>query len=491
MTEASDPRFLPFSQGPPADISTSNSDYEIVQPTGGVAGARVEFNVSASSAGMIDLSRSYIRSRLKIDTDAGGNPVVAYAGAAVSLEEGFSDAMWSDMDTFINGVSVGDSAPGLYPHSAFYRNALTRDAGWAEGKVIRYAAVDNNSALNGQPQVAHMHVYYEGFRAGWGAEHCGYAFSDSQLAIGDPAAGGMFSPDAHATLEYTGRGFTQLKIAGANSRPEFITLPAHGIWKQKDFLPSNVDLRVTMTKSANTFCLHAAGGQAPQIDWANSTVELYLRRVYPTESMREVMASAIIERPLRYNLMQSRATQVRIANGAVGLDATSLLAGVRPDTVLCTFVRTASLGAGAVNHSPFATINVLPDGAPGAHLTSLFVNWGGKQYPMRPYSEAGPRDSARAYADYLAVCEGGAFGESHPMITPVDHANGHRVYAFNLRGDGRPAGEAATDLSQRGSLEVHAQFNGALPAAATLVVIGFNGAAVEIDAARSIRKIGF
>ena len=68
-------RFLPFG-GLPSDASTERSEYQIIEPVAGVAGQTVEFQISASQAGMIDLSQTYLLSRL---TMAQAAPRVALA----------------------------------------------------------------------------------------------------------------------------------------------------------------------------------------------------------------------------------------------------------------------------------------------------------------------------------------------------------------------------------------------------------------------------
>ena len=57
-------RFMPFG-GLPSDISTDRAEYQIIEPIASVtSGNTVEFQISASQAGMIDWSQSYLLSRL-------------------------------------------------------------------------------------------------------------------------------------------------------------------------------------------------------------------------------------------------------------------------------------------------------------------------------------------------------------------------------------------------------------------------------------------
>lgn len=485
--EVIDPRFVPMGDLP-TDISTHKSEYLEVAPTGGVLGSTIEFQVSASSAGLIDLSRSYILTRVHTQ-DGGGDMDVGDHGP----EEGFSDCLWQSLDTYINGVSVGDSAPGLYPYAGWFRNALSKPASWANGQVLRYGfvdgAVNSGTACTAIGQVRPQHMIPP---PGWGAENCGYAISSYNPGADLTSA----SPHGEAvTADLTGgrynrsMAFRHLKVQNG-TRGEFYTLPAHGIWRQPAYLPSNIDLRVVATKAPDAFAYH--GATAGMVTtWATSTCTLMLRRVFPSESMQEAMAAAIIERPLKYNMVQSRVAVNRIANGSTGADITNVLAGVRPDTVIVAFVRSTAR-AGLLAQSPFCSIDYLPTGQEGEYVSSIYVNWGGRQFPMRPITATAKDDCGRAYAAYLAASSAaGAFGEETPMITPQDFRTGHKFFCFSLRPDERPAGEAATDLSDRGSLEVHATFSGALTADTSMISVGFSAAALEIDASRQISKIGY
>jgi len=132
-------RFMPFG-GLPSDISTDRAEYQIIEPIASVtSGNTVEFQISASQAGMIDWSQSYLLSRLTMVQTTDWEAVAAEAATAAveatatpaqravdadaamaaprsiwafeeneAPEECFSAAMWSSCELYINCSSNKD-----------------------------------------------------------------------------------------------------------------------------------------------------------------------------------------------------------------------------------------------------------------------------------------------------------------------------------------------------------------------------------------------
>jgi len=228
-----DLRFEPFRplQGDP---TTERSEYQVIDPVAGVESGTIEFQISASPAGMIDLSQSYVLSRLtmKQTTDYAAKPVAALVNGDATPEtlkvallattadpdvaaprpirpweeddapgECFSDAIWSLVEFYINGVNVSDSAPGLYPYASYFRNALTKNQQWASGGIIHYASaraghesapLSNQDVGIGEDEFLYswkqMKAKLMATPAGYGAENMGYAFSDKAYGSTGAAA---------------------------------------------------------------------------------------------------------------------------------------------------------------------------------------------------------------------------------------------------------------------------------------------------------------
>lgn len=144
---------------------------------------------------------------------------------------------------------------------------------------------------------------------------------------------------------------------------EYITTPRVSFWENPNFIPANVYIRVVLTKAKDAFCIADQVGTVttPDTSTANiswdraglNTVRLMLRRVYPS--------SAILERPLRYNLTRSRIERANIQQ-STSVDLTNMLSGVRPDLVIVQLVATAAV-EGNYSYNPFCSTSVIQTSA--------------------------------------------------------------------------------------------------------------------------------
>jgi len=523
------------------------------------SGNTVEFQISASQAGMIDWSQSYLLSRLTMVQTTDWAAVVHQAATAAveatatpaqlatdadaampaprpirpfeeneGPEEAFSAAMWSSCELYINGVLVSDATQGLYPYADYFRNCLTKPASWASGGVFRYARVsagkvsavpaNRDKGVNMDGNILglnQMKPDIAGNAGGWGSELCGYTMG-SDRAVGASASfessGGMnMGPTAVNPYQSPGLAYRQSKVAPAYRgnvnapQSEWITLPAIGIARQTGFLPGDCDYRLVMTKNNAPFYMHGTEPKAPEINWATAganSVRLFLKRVYPSPALQETITKMNIERPFRYNTTQARMARTNIGT-ASAVDVVGLLTGPRPDVVCVMFITDAAV-SGAYSRSPFCSTDVIQPsaaqvtsgldyGTAGDLVTQIYCTWGGKTFPQRPIQAVTLDDNGQAYAAYLAACEGGHFGETQPLLSAASFRAGRKMFCFALNPDQSPAGSTAMDLSDRGSLEVHAtiQRNGTFTESTSMITCGFHAASVEIDRTRSVRKEGF
>jgi len=432
--------------------------------------------------------------------------------------------MWSSVELYINGVNVSDAAPGLYPYASWFRNALTKSQDWAAGGLSRFASVyagtgaDTKGAGLVVTSLTQMQCQVIAQPAGWGAENQGYCFSDKAVGSGASIGsnGGINLGSVVSTpYQSPATAFLQAKVApalrtGAAIKSEWICTPNIGIMRQTSYLPADLDIRLVFTKSAPAFYMHTRIGHTPAITWGvagDNSCRLFLKRVYPTSIMQEHITKMALERPFRYNTTQSRVQKTTLGQ-ATSVDVTNLLTGVRPDVVIVCFVPSkAADGTGSRN--PFGSSDVIQHsteqntataananvqyGYQGDYVSSIFVNWGGKQFPMRPMLASSIDDNGEAYAAYMSACKNGHFGERTPMISPAGFRAGRKFFCFQLNADQATAGSHAMDLSDRGSLEVHATIvrNALFTKHTTMITCGFHSASVEIDSTRSIRKEGF
>jgi len=319
-----DTRFIPTGVLA-SDTSTDRSEFQTYYPEGGVSGPTITFNIPASQAGFVSLSQSFISSLLTV-AHSGGHLAITPWSNQTAPAEGFADCLWSNVQLYINGVDVSDSAPGTYPYAAFYRNALTKSQDWTTGGLTRFASVSGvveDAAVTVFTQLAARSLATP---AGWGAEFQGYALSDKaigRVGVAGTIAGANWGAVSVVPAQDPALAYRQSKVAynggdGTGAPPtadlpksEWITTPQIGLWQNRAFLPANVDIRLVLTKNADAFCLMGEPGSTANITWGvvgENSCRLMLKRVYAGSAMQEEFDRTILERPMRYNITRSRVT---------------------------------------------------------------------------------------------------------------------------------------------------------------------------------------
>lgn len=525
--------FLPLG-GLPVDLSQARSEYVTVTPSGGsVAGSTdVEFIIPASSRGFIDLANSYIVTRVPFrdwyDPSAAGDPAGVSAINAwrsdTAPEEGAGDSIWRSLSMYMGSTDVSDSAPNLYPYASYFRNSLTRPASWVQGGLQRVVTLDETVNDESSPaDFGDMHGFTTASPAGWGAEMQGWAlYSKATGSTGTSTGGSGLNRGSSALTPYESPSLALRQSLAANNQGtdalvpniplcELVTIPNLGIWKQRDYIPANIDIRLTLAKSSSAFCTHAretlalvATPPGPNWDDPRASCRLFLKRVYPTPAMQTVFDQQTIERPLRYNCLRSRMATYNIDRGVTNVSAANLLTGFMPDVVIVQFVHAAAF-KGEYQRCPFGSIDVMqhraagaagaPAGAPADLVSSIQVTWGGRQYPLAPIRATSIDDCAEAYAAYVAATDNGnAFGDETPMLTYSAFRAGRRMFCFQLNASEATAGTEDRSYDDRGSLEVNATIDragGTVSEDSIMLVCGFANATVLIDSTRAVSKVGF
>jgi len=314
---------------------------------------------------MIDLSQAYVLSRLtmKQTTNYVAKPVVgAVVGDANSADrkvaliattehpavaaprsicpweeddawgECFSDAIWSSVELYINGVNVSDSAPGHYPYASYFRNALTKNQQWASGGIIRSASAS--------------------------AGHQSGPLSNKDVGIGED---------------------------------EFLSVQSEADEGQTDGLPCGL--------------------------WGGEHHYVFSDKAYGS-------------------------TGAAASSGGCNLGAAAATPYDSPAIAfLQSKVAPANRDAAAVPTSEdIIQKSAAQDGAPGVnyvgqgdYVSSIYVKWGGRQFPMHPMLAFSIGDSSEAYAAYLAAYTGGHFGgRRRPMVLPAGFRGGREMFCIQL-----------------------------------------------------------
>lgn len=473
------------------DSSAQESSYVRIQPSGGVAGPQVEFNVSAGP-GFISLSESYAVLNIKTGTQLGED--------ATWPDAGFPHLVFPQQQLYLQGVDVSDNTPNTAHYAAYFKNCLEKSAGEMIACQQKILGAADTIAVESTPVVAageviHGVVTLNTYALGTCADLEGWTFCPSAVNYaGAPDA--ALGENINGNVEYASRNpaasFMNRKFS-ANVGTEFILRPSMGIWGHRGFIPSGTDLRLVLTKHGNDN-LAFKGSTAGVINWTTSTVTLYLKRYYPTASMLATFNSSILTAPLRYNIKASRISTQRIPANATSMSISNSSQGRKPDVALVMVVPTAAV-TGTKDFSAFVNSNY-PDtsGVMANYVSSAQVRWAGKQYPPAgPITAVAVTDMSQAYMAYLHVTSAGLFGPEGPALSKAAFLAGMGFFCFDLRRtDAIAIGDGSTDpVDDYGSLDVDLTFSAAQNVDLTAIICSISGGTITIDAARTVKRSGY
>lgn len=577
--EVTDSRFNLFERRS-RQVSVRETRLSQHAPTGSVANPQIEFVVSGTGEGYIDLANSYFTVQVGVVQDFTNlNPLdvppwgkakivpVSSSCVGATLETNFAHLVFEDVRIYLNGVDCSDQLNQLYGFQAFYRDAIAKSAAYGAGGAVTAAAIDPSAYAVGESVLggsgANM-LNVRGTRVSMsagGGQDTGLTLCRTRLNTDLPRS--ETTDENFCAYPYDfARGskrrglsapISDYDYAGSNQDQPMLSfrfVPKIGIWEQTKLLPPNTDIRIVLRRASPALPMHrdvppwlspegtGADGSsaiayneaescAPiRFDWGAQcqvgkagvpTVTFNLIRVYPTESMKEAVATALIQRPANYHILRARMQALTFSN-KLAIDATGLFAGVRPELVMVAMTSSVALLGEEQAMSPYYTSSAIP-AQPGHRLQNvlrgtaapaigeayrinpivqeMYVTWGARQIPIRPYSEATEAEAQRAYYEgYVMNAAGGEEGNGDgPLLSYADWKNNYTVWCFNLNPDEAPPGVLAPPLADVGSMELHVRFR---PDATvgpgitgTIVTIGFSGAIVEIDAQRNVSRIGF
>lgn len=513
-----DERLVPFSDRK-YSVGVEKSYHVEVLPTGGVTGGVINLNLQSESAGFLDLNNSYFMLNLRVKKYVGAAISDITAGGSddgfISIENLAPELIWSDVRTYLNGVDCSDETNRAYPWSAFVRAALDEPRDYGSSCVRQVLAP---TIVNAQGTV------YSGDRSATGVtvETSGYADCCVHgTLLGPDYDSNTLSCAQRDTLRWRLCQNSSISVIPGRNVTQYLTVlwkPRTGLFNQDKFIPPNVDMRIELTKAPDTLMWRTYANPADSvngyIDWTESQVTFYARRVFPTASVREEIASAMLSSPMIYPILRSRVAIRNYASTTTTIAENALLQGLRPDLAVVMFLDSRSLlksfnavgqagtrisawhSAGSNTGYPSIATADPPDPtlrAVAPEVNEIYATWGsGRQVPMVPFRMATTYDRMRAYAAYKNACK------SHgPAISYDAFMSSYNLFCFNFQDlDDQKPGEYKTDPTDRGSLNVYATLTQPLVQIGTLqgftmLVVGLSGAEITISSDRTVRRLGF
>ena len=502
-----DPRLLPKN-----DLERNESINSVVfQEVSPVSAptrtsTQIEFQVPANSNGLLDLAGSYITSGCELyNTQTGANYTPDPNDAAgynetISFKEFLGSTLWRDVKIYLNGVEVNDVHPQLSSIASFYKRLLQDTGNNGQATVVNQVMLGVET-LNTSGATASFQregdAYVNGWKDSEGVDyHNGY-INNRVTFVPTTAlqAGGLGAVRQNLMMKANSVGAT-------SSNPyEVVSKFSDGIFNQKSFLPANVDVRIVLTLNTPDAVVYNNDLTLP-ISYSVITSKLWVKRAFPTPSAMELFNRTLATAPLDYDVVMTKSTMRSIPSGTSSINETNLLNGVLPDRVLVAFHAKGDLTTCNHNSSQFVSSGVDRQGI-GNCITSLYVNANGRQYPQRQYDlgatgfENKNISWLRPYLDYVNSWAqmNDVFPNETPPISSTQYNGAYKFFVIDLRNDGLNENGLATDLNNRGSVEVVATqtsdtSNGSIPQT-EMFVMGIYNAKVIIDANRNVSKVGF
>lgn len=471
---------------------------------GGIV-ANPEFIVQ-SSAGMISLSESYFSMDLAYKYDDGS--AVTFPQNSVRPEMLLPELLFQDCDIYLNSTRLSDDNGALYPWKAIARMLLTEGEGAgntamhpgiAGGNVTpgaqRWPALASQDEQSGAVTTPANLVHFN-----TAMEARGYK---KFLVLADGFTDAEFvTPTSNSTaMALYVKMISGAGGAGINDgRMRFCWQPQEGFWHQPGFLPASSDLRVTLQHGSSRLPFRttspAAAVPTPDtarasIDYANSSIQLYIKRYFLTPSVRQQIASRLLQGPMHFPYTRARVARVNLGAGVLSVSESALLQGPRPGIVAIMWLRSSSITKVANSqHSPWTLSGIEHNyggtvTSVGVAPTSLYVMWGGQQYPQRPYTASDRnRPDPRGYRAYVDLC-----GDAGSCMS-FDQWKQYQIYYFDLSRGGTGDEFAPGAEDGTGSLTVEATLlDSTVSVPHTMIVVGFGASHCSVDASGNVRRL--
>ena len=386
------------------------------------AGAPIEFAVSGATADYIDLSNTYLYVKAKVLRQDGTNPPADAVFAPVNY---WLHSLFSQVDVLLNNTLVTPSE-NTYPYRAYIESTLNYGR---EAKTTHLT-----SALYYQDTASQMNSLNADNNAGFRERH------------------------ARAVA---GRDVDMIGRLHCN------------IFHQERYLLNNVDIKIRLIPSKNTFNIMAAGDNFKSII---SHASMFVRKVRLNPAVTLSHAKALERGTAKYPLKRVVVKTFSIPRGNVSVVQDNLFLSQTPNRLVIGLVDSAAFnGESTSNPFNFQTL--------GLSFLSLYLD--GKQVPSKPLQ---PNFVTGQYVRSffnLMVSSGLANQDAGSNISRQDFAGGFALYSMDLT----PSlidDNQLFELVKSGALRMELKFDAPLAQSVTVVVWAEMDSVLEIDRNRTV-----
>ena len=386
------------------------------------AGAPIEFAVSGATADYIDLSNTYLYVKAKVLRQDGTNPPADAVFAPVNY---WLHSLFSQVDVLLNNTLVTPSE-NTYPYRAYIESTLNYGR---EAKTTHLT-----SALYYQDTASQMNSLNADNNAGFRERHA--------RAV------------AGRDVDMIGRLHCD-------------------IFHQERYLLNNVDVKIRLIPSKNTFNIMAAGDNFKSII---SHASMFVRKVRLNPAVTLSHAKALERGTAKYPLKRVVVKTFSIPRGNVSVVQDNLFLSQTPNRLVIGLVDSAAFnGESTSNPFNFQTL--------GLSFLSLYLD--GKQVPSKPLQ---PNFVTGQYVRSffnLMVSSGLANQDAGSNISRQDFAGGFALYSMDLT----PSlidDNQLFELVKSGALRMELKFDAPLAQSVTVVVWAEMDSVLEIDRNRTV-----
>ena len=386
------------------------------------AGAPIEFAVSGATADYIDLSNTYLYVKAKVLRQDGTNPPADAVFAPVNY---WLHSLFSQVDVLLNNTLVTPSE-NTYPYRAYIESTLNYGR---EAKTTHLTSA----------------LYYQD------------TASQMNSLDGDNNAGFR---ERHARA-----------VAGRDV--DMIGRLHCDIFHQERYLLNNVDIKIRLIPSKNTFNIMAAGDNFKSII---SHASMFVRKVRLNPAVTLSHAKALERGTAKYPLKRVVVKTFSIPRGNVSVVQDNLFLSQTPNRLVIGLVDSAAFnGESTSNPFNFQTL--------GLSFLSLYLD--GKQVPSKPLQ---PNFVTGQYVRSffnLMVSSGLANQDAGSNISRQDFAGGFALYSMDLT----PSlidDNQLFELVKSGALRMELKFDAPLAQSVTVVVWAEMDSVLEIDRNRTV-----
>jgi hypothetical protein len=414
---------------PATQTSVESGSFVEYHPISSIAdGVPIEFDINASGDEYIDFANSYLAVKVKVKTAANGDLVAA---STVGPVNNFLHSLFSQVDVTLNGTLI-TSSTNTYPYRAYIED------------VLSYGSAAKKSQLTAA-------LFYK----------------DEADKMDKP------NPLAADAAD---------KNSGLVKRTEFISLSKEvdmigrihtDIFFQPRYMLNEVNTRIKLTRSKDSFCLMAHGADAFKVKITSATMMVRKVKISPNVYLAhaKTLETALAKYPIKRVICKT----FTIPAGYLDTSQEKLFSGQLP----CRLI------VGCVDNRAFnGNYSLNPFNFQHFSMSEISVYLDGQQHGIKPlalnYTDG---HYVNAYMN-LFTGTGKVNQDEGNGIDRSEFDSGYALYVFDLTPD--ISENDSFNLVRNGTVRLNMKFSAGLPRTITAVVYAEFENIIEIDRNRNI-----